>query len=184
MQMRLSTAILACTILPASVAAGQMAAATTSANPVADAFRNMAKRQATVLTGAAETMPADKYNYRPTPAQMTFAQVQTHLAEGNDLLCGKIAGVAAPKRTPVDSTASKDVLVARLKETFEFCEEALEKLNDSKLGETMQLFGPNPYSRAAVILITMGDWQDHYSQEAIYLRLNGLLPPTARRGSM
>jgi hypothetical protein len=129
-------------------------------------------------------MSAEKSAYRPTPSQMSFAQVQTHLAEGNDLLCGKIAGVSAPKRTAVDSTAGKEALVARLKETFAFCEEALEKLDDSKLGETMQLFGPNPYSRATVILITMGDWQDHYSQEAIYLRLNGLLPPTARRGSM
>jgi hypothetical protein len=25
------------------------------------------------------------------------------------------------------------------------------------------------------------DWADHYSQMAIYLRLNGVLPPTARR---
>jgi hypothetical protein len=184
MKMRLCTALLACAILPAAVAAQQMAAPAASANPVADAFRGMAKRNATVLIGAAEAMPAEKYSYRPTPAQMSFAQVQTHLAEGNDLFCGKIGGVAAPKRTPVDSTASKDVLLARLKETFAFCDEALAKLDDSKLGETMQVFGPNPYSRAMVILITMGDWQDHYSQEAIYLRLNGLLPPTARRGSM
>ncbi len=28
--------------------------------------------------------------------------------------------------------------------------------------------------------ITTGDWADHYSQVAIYLRLNGLLPPTAK----
>lgn len=184
MKMRLTTVLLACAVLPAAIAAQQAAAPAASANPLADAFRAMAKRQATNLTGAAETMPAEKFNYRPTPAQMTFAQVQTHLAEGNDLLCGKIGGVEAPKRTPVDSTASKDVLVARLKETFAFCDEALAKLDDSKLGETMSLFGPRPYSRATIILITMGDWEDHYSQEAIYLRLNGLLPPTARRGSM
>jgi len=36
-------------------------------------------------------------------------------------------------------------------------------------------------SRAGVIIITTGDWADHYSQEAIYLRLNGLLPPTAKK---
>jgi len=184
MKMRLSTALLACAILPAAMAAQQMAAPMASANPVADAFRNMAKRQGTILMGAADAMPADKYSYRPTPAQMSFAQVQTHLIEGNDLFCSKIGGVAAPKRTPVDTTAGKDALVARLKETFALCDEALAKLDDSKLSEPLQIFGPNPFSRAATNLITMGDWQDHYSQEAIYLRLNGLLPPTARRGSM
>jgi hypothetical protein len=27
----------------------------------------------------------------------------------------------------------------------------------------------------------VGDWADHYSQSAIYMRLNGLLPPTAKK---
>ena len=38
-------------------------------------------------------------------------------------------------------------------------------------------------TRAAAVLITVGDWADHYSQEANYLRLNGVLPPTAQRRS-
>jgi hypothetical protein len=131
---------------------------------------------------AAEAMPAEKYNYRPTPAQMSFSQIQVHLAnEGNDLLCGKVAGVPVPQRTPMDTTMTKDQLVARLKETFQFCEQAFAHLDDSKLNEPVQLFGPNPFSRATAILITVGDWADHYSQEANYLRLNGLIPPTAQR---
>ena len=40
-------------------------------------------------------MPADKYSFRPTPAQMSFAMVVTHLAQGNDYLCGKIGGRTA-----------------------------------------------------------------------------------------
>jgi hypothetical protein len=137
----------------------------------------MEHRYAPNLIAAAEAMPAEKFTYAPTPAQMSFAHIQTHLAEGNDFLCGKIAGVAAPTRTPVDTTAGKDKLVARLKETFAFCDSALAKVDDTK---QMTLFGPNPYTRAMTILITVGDWLDHYSQEANYLRLNGVLPPTAR----
>lgn len=152
-----------------------------SPSPVADALRAVEQRFARNLIGAAEAMPADKYNYRPTPAQMSFAMIQVHLAnEGNDLLCGKVAGVAVPQRTPMDTTMSKDQLVARLKETFQFCETAFAHLDDSKLGEPVQLFGPTPFSRATAILITVGDWADHYSQEANYLRLNGILPPSAR----
>src|SRR5919108_3466417 len=82
-----------------------LAAQGTSPNPVADALRAMEQRYARNLIAAAEAMPADKYDYRPTPAQMSFAQIQVHLAnEGNDLLCGKVAGVAAPQRAPVDTT--------------------------------------------------------------------------------
>jgi hypothetical protein len=186
MRSRACVLIIACAMLPQALTAQTAGGAMSpSANPVADALRAMQQRYARNLIAAAEAMPADKYTYRPTPAQMSFAQIQAHLAnEGNDLLCSKVAGVPAPQRTPVDTTAGKDQLVARLKETFQFCESAFAKLDDSKLAEPLQLFGPNPFSRAAAILITVGDWADHYSQEANYLRLNGILPPTAQRRSM
>ena len=175
--------LLAVAVLPQLLAAQATAGAAPapSTSPVADALRAMGQRYARILVGAAEAMPADKYSYRPTPAQMSFAQIQVHLInEGNDLLCSKVTGVAAPQRTAIDTTAGKDALVARLRETFQFCESAFAKLDDSKLNEQIQLFGPNPFSRATTILITVGDWADHYSQEANYLRLNGVLPPTAR----
>jgi hypothetical protein len=159
------------------VQAAQPAAPSTA--PVADALRAMTQRYSRILVAAAEAMPADKYKYRPTPAQMSFAEIQVHLAnEGNDLLCGKTAGVAVPQRTPMDTTMTKDQLVTRLKETFAFCEQAFAHMDDSKLSEPVQLFGP--VSRATAVLITVGDWADHYSQEANYLRLNNILPPTAR----
>jgi hypothetical protein len=173
--------MIAVAVLPQAVVA-QAATPAQSANPVADALRSMTQRYTRILVAAAEAMPADKYGYRPTPAQMSFAMIQVHLAnEGNDLLCSKVAGVPAPQRTAVDTTMTKDQLVARLKETFEFCTSAFANLDDSQLSEPIQLFGPNPVTRAAAIMITVGDWADHYSQEANYLRLNGLLPPTAQR---
>jgi len=187
MQVRPFALLMACALLPGALAAqaSTMAAPAASTSPVADALRNMEQRSARNLIAAAEAMPADKYGYRPTPAQMSFAAIQVHLAnEGNDFLCGKVGGVASPQRAPVDTTMTKEQLVARLKETFAFCEQAFVHLDDSKLGEQMTFFGPNPVSRATAILITVGDWADHYSQESNYLRLNGILPPTAQRRGM
>lgn len=167
--------------------AGQAAATPPTAkstSPVADALRQMTQRYSRILVGAAEAMPADKYNYRPTPAQMSFAQIQVHLAnEGNDILCGKTSGMDVPQRTKMDTTATKEQLVARLKETFQFCEQAFAKMDDSKLADPVAMFGMN-LTRASALLITVGDWADHYSQEANYLRLNGVLPPTAQRQGM
>ena len=188
MQPRVCFLMMACAALPTTLAAQAKPATTApapapapSASPVSDALRNMEQRSARNLIAAAEAMPADKYNYRPTPAQMSFAQIQIHLAnEGNDILCSKTAGVPAPQRTAVDSTATKEQLVARLKETFQFCEQAFAKMDDSKLADPISMFGMN-LTRATAVLITVGDWADHYSQEANYLRLNGVLPPTAQR---
>lgn len=150
-------------------------------NPVADAFRSYEATEAKNLIAAAEEFPANKFNYKPTPAQMSFADIMVHLAQGNDYLCGNISGVKAPTRTAVKATAPKAELVARLKETFEFCSTSLKSLDDSKLTEELDFFGGPKHSRAWVMTATTGDWADHYSQVAIYMRLNGLLPPTAKK---
>jgi uncharacterized damage-inducible protein DinB len=149
--------------------------------PVAKAFRDDATDKAKNLIAAAEEMPAESFTFKPTPAQMTFAQVVLHLAQGNDFLCGAIGGVKAPVRAKVADTTSKELLVARLKETFTFCETAIAALDDSRLSEQVPFFGGRMMTRAAIMTITTGDWADHYSQAAIYLRLTGHLPPTAKK---
>lgn len=166
------------TLLLAIAATPALAAAQ---NPVSDAFRAMAASDAKNLIAAAEDVPADKYGYKPTPAQMSFGQIVVHLSQGNDALCGTIGGVKAPARSAVKPTDSKEALVARLKETFEFCNTALEKISDANLSEELPFFEGPKMTRARMELVTIADWADHYSQVANYMRLNGLLPPTAKK---
>jgi len=167
----LATALSLPSILPAQAA------------PTAQAFRDFEATEAKNLIAAAVEMPADKYSYKPTPAQMSFGQIVTHLAQGNDFFCGSIGGTTAPKRSKIEATASKDALVARLRETFQFCDESLAKLDDSNLTEMLPFFDMPKKSRAGLMIVATGDWADHYSQSAIYLRLNGLLPPTAKHSA-
>lgn len=157
------------------------AAAQAPATPVSDALRSIEQRSAKNLVAAIEEMPAEKFGYKPTPAQMSVADIAGHLTEGNDYLCSKIGGVEAPKRAEMPKGASKEQLVARLKETFQFCESALAKVNDSDLSAKVPFFGGREVTRAQAMFVTAEDWADHYSQLATYLRLNGLLPPTAKR---
>jgi hypothetical protein len=148
---------------------------------VAQAFRYMEASSSKNLQAAAEAMPEDKYSFKPTPAQMSFGDIVAHLIEGNDNLCGSIGGMKAPARAKVTGTSSKADLTKQLKETFAFCDDAVAKVDDSKLGEQLPFFGGKTRSRAYLMFVTVGDWADHYSQSAIYLRLNGLLPPTAKK---
>lgn len=157
------------------------AAAQGPAAPVSDALRSTAKRQATNLVAAAEEMPADKYGFKPTPAQMSFGDVIAHLAGGNDFLCSSISAVAAPKRSEVKGGEPKEKLVSALRESFRFCQSTLAKVNDSGLSGKVPFFGNREVSRAEMMFAAAEDWADHYSQLANYLRLNQLLPPTAKK---
>ena len=59
-------------------------------------------------------MPADKFSFKPTPAQMSYGDIVVHLSQGNDFLCGTIGGMKAPTRSKVAATESKEALVAAL----------------------------------------------------------------------
>jgi hypothetical protein len=83
-----------------------------------------------------------------------------------------------PKITPQDS---KDTLVSQLKQSFDYCTAALGRVDDTKLGDSIPFFGNRKVTRVAAMMVAVDDWADHYSQLAIYLRLNGLLPPSAKK---
>jgi len=148
-------------------------------SPVSGAIKTQLPRFSKNMVAAAEAMPADKYGFKPTPEMNSFGHLVMHIAQSNNNLCAKISGMDAPDAKIAD-TDGKDKLVAALKASFDYCASALEKVDDSKLGDQMMLFGNRPFSRAAVMIILSDDWYDHYGTQAIYLRLNGILPPTAQ----
>jgi hypothetical protein len=171
------------TTMLVAVCALPLAATARAQNPVSDGLRSIQARQGKNIVEAAEEMPADKYGFKPTPAQMSFGDVVAHLIrEGNDYLCSAATGQKAPERAKIAGTDPKDKLVAGLKDSFQFCQTAFAQLKDAQLGDSTDFFGGHKVTRALAGLITAADWADHYSQMAIYLRLNQLLPPTAKKG--
>lgn len=149
-------------------------------NPVSDALRHNLPDAEKKTVAAAQEMPADKFAYKPTPAQVPFGHWVSHATGANYLFCSKLTGATAPE-LGVKETDPKDKLVEALKKSFDYCTAQLPKLQDSQLGEEMVLFGSHKMSKAAAVLEFSADWADHYSQMAMYLRLNGLLPPTAKK---
>lgn len=150
-------------------------------DPVTTVVREMLPRQQKNLVAAVEEMPADKFTYKPTEQQMTFAHLVLHITQSNTYLCSKIGDVPTPNADELKETDGKEKLVAALKESFEFCSSALAKFDDSKLGDPVDLYGGHRGPRAFALFALTNDWADHYSGAAIYLRMNGLLPPTAQQ---
>jgi uncharacterized damage-inducible protein DinB len=149
-------------------------------NPVTSVVREILPRRQKNLVAAVEEMPADKFAYKPTEQQMTFGQLVLHIVESNNSLCstiGDLPEVKAP--VPLKESDGKEKLVAALKASFDFCTTALAKVDDTKLADEVEMYGRKGTRAFALIALT-NDWADHYSSAAMYLRLNGLLPPTAQ----
>ncbi|OLE15643.1 MAG: hypothetical protein AUG83_06230 [Acidobacteria bacterium 13_1_20CM_4_57_11] len=149
------------------------------ANPVSGFVKAGVARYEKNMVAAAEAMPMEKYAFKPSPEMNSFGHLMMHIAQSNNTFCSKISGQAAPD-VKIAETDSKDKLVAAVKDFFAFCTTALAKVDDSKLGEQFVMFGNRPMSRGGALVALGGSWTDHYATQAIYLRLNGILPPTAQ----
>ncbi len=174
--------------LPAALAAQQPAGDV--ANPITTALRGRITPLQHNIAQAFDSIPESKFGYKPTPAQLTFGYIAQHVASDNYLFCRSFGSLAAnipadEASTPdsVKATWPKAKLVEQLKASNDYCDKAMEQLTDANLAEQTTIdFGggrTRPAGRAAMALGHALDLEDHYSQLSNYMRLNGLIPPTA-----
>ena len=174
--------------LPTFLAAQQPASAPV-ANPITAAFKARITGMHRNIAQAFDSIPESKFGYKPTPAQLSIGFIAQHVASDNYLFCDQFGGKKSslPEKdtaTPdsVKATWPKDSLVAKLKASFAFCQDAIGQLEDGKLADqvTMTFRGQSrDVSRIGMVLGHALDLADHYSQLANYMRLNGMIPPSA-----
>jgi uncharacterized damage-inducible protein DinB len=186
--MKILHAALLVAALPIGLAA-QQPAGETAANPITAAFRTRTLGLQHNIAQAFDSIPESKFSYRPTPAQLTIGYIAQHIASDDYLFCNAFgamkASLSVKDSTTADSVKAKwpkDTLVAKLKASLAFCENALQQVDDSKLGDqvTLTFNGMSRNTtRASMVLGHALDMADHYSQLANYMRLNNIVPPTA-----
>lgn len=126
------------------------------------------------LVDAFDSIPAGRYTYRPVASQQTIGYIAQHVEQANYGLCDRLTDIKH-RTTAKDSVADsvkahwpKDTLVARLRASLRFCDTVLERL------------GPlDSPAHASTLLAFETDLAEHYSQLSVYMRLLGMVPPSA-----
>jgi uncharacterized damage-inducible protein DinB len=161
-------------------ATGTARAQTKDPNPVTSSVKEIYNRHSKYILAAAAEMPADKYGYYSTPDQRTLGKIVAHVAQANLAVCSVISDTPAPIIPKPNETDPKDALAVALKTSFDFCDQALAKLQDASMGDTITYFGGVKKPRSREVIELVDDLNDHYSQMASYLRLNGMVPPSVK----
>ncbi len=150
--------------------------------PVGPAAEAMVRYQSqkTNVVKAAEKMPEADYQYRPTPEVRTFARVVNHVTEAQFQSCSAQAGVKFDKASVPSDTATKAVIVAGLKASFDLCDKAYGMLTDANIAEQITA-GPAKRSRITLAWGNISHDNEQYAELSTYLRLKNLVPPTAEK---
>jgi uncharacterized damage-inducible protein DinB len=134
------------------------------------------------LIAMAEDFPEDKYDFKPTPAQRSFAEQLLHAAGSNYFFTNPVMekepqAAEDPKR---DQYKSKADIVAFVKKSFADGAAAIQSKGDKGLTTEVVY---TPEQKARVLDIAYGIIEhsgEHYGQLVVYYRLAGLVPPESR----
>jgi uncharacterized damage-inducible protein DinB len=134
------------------------------------------------LIAMAEDFPEDKYDFKPTPAQRSFAEQLLHAAGANYYFINPLVGKKPPaEESPKrDQFKTKADIVAFVKKSFADGAAAIQS-KGGKLDDTIVDSFANQQVR--VIDYAYGFIEhcgEHYGQLAVYYRVAGLVPPESR----
>lgn len=143
----------------------------------AEFLMNLDETQEKILE-LADSIPADKYTWRPTADVRSVSEVFMHIAGGNYFLSTFI-GAEPPKMTidlEKDVTRKAEV-VAELRRSFEHLRTAANSVRDFE--KPVKMFG-NQTSARGVLIAILSHLHEHLGQSITYARMNGVVPPWSR----
>jgi uncharacterized damage-inducible protein DinB len=177
-------AALACVAMGMGLAIGSPAAAQTATykppvcqNLACDVQRDWSRNIGMVAL-MAQAMPDDKFGYKSTPPQRTFAEQVMHVVD-IDILLIKTLGGKTPEPAIARPATTKAAVLAALRQAGDYGTAVLKEFDDAQLAArvpTMEFMGPTS-SRLSIVYFLMAHTQDIYGQLAVYMRLNGVTPP-------
>ena len=128
----------------------------------------------------ADAMPAEFYDFKPTPEEMTFGQQMVHLAGANILRFYQLSGVKPPSDPHTKMNVhDRAVVIKALQQSFDYVLAILPQLTAEQLQKTFQTGWkdrPEPNGRD-MILNMFVHTAHHRAQCEVYLRLKGITPP-------
>ena len=138
------------------------------------------QRASTEILDVAEAMPAEKYGYKPTPEISSFGEQLVHVAGITQRFIDTAKGTKT--ETPHHAAKTKPEIIDLLKKTFQSAQEMITPLTDAQLLEPVKFpFGDRTVTRATFWQGPLYQIRNHHGQLVVYLRMNGIVPPTTAR---
>lgn len=148
------------------------------------------------VRSAAEAMPDDKWDFRPAPGMFksekpefgpaevrTFREQVKHVACSKPGFAAELDGAKPPggcdKNGPSPAHTRAELLTY-LRDSFTALKKSLSAVNIKNMFDPIEGPYAGPNTRLGLAEVCVWHNADHYGQMAIYLRLNGIVPPSSR----
>jgi len=130
------------------------------------------------LTSLAETMPEDKYSWRPSEGVRSVGEVYLHAGGANYSLLSFLGGKMPEGFNPdyEKTVTKKSDIVKILKDSYEYARNFILSMKEEDLDKEVELpFGK--FTQRSVLIIMLNHGHEHLGQSIAYARMNGITPP-------
>ena len=150
-----------------------------TANLKAEVLKDWTDMKDTMMKIAAE-MPEDKYGFKSTPPQRSYAEQVLHVATVNMALLQTVGGKAPAPAINAKATTKADVMKA-MADTFDYGTALINEHTPESITQTVNARFLGQSSRLRIFYFLNSHTMDIYGQMVVYLRLNGHVPPASQR---
>ncbi len=132
----------------------------------------------------AEAMPAEGYDFKPNPEELSFGQLMFHIAAQNSDSCSDAAGTKplaeldSSKLVPPATDRQTAIRVLNL--AFDKCAREIDGMPPEQWNKEVYKFRGQPVLSYEALWYTFTHTAHHRAQAEVYLRLKNIKPPSWR----
>ena len=131
----------------------------------------------------AEAMPAEGYDFKPDPEELSFGQLMFHIAAQNSDSCSDAAGTK--KLAELDSSkwppaTDRQTAIRVLNLAFDKCAREVDGMSPEQWNKELYKFQGQPVLAYEALWYTFTHAAHHRAQAEVYLRLKKITPPKWR----
>ena len=153
-----------------------------AANSISDEVRSHWKGTRNIMLTIAAAVPEDKYDFKPVPEVRSFREMLMHMVTDTHLHIGYVGGVSREESDRLTkkyaNLKTRAEFLGALGESYDYGDKILADLNDQNALEMVSGMRGERMSRMSAYLHALNDIIDHYGNLVVYLRLNGIVPPS------
>lgn len=126
----------------------------------------------------AELMPAENYDFKPSEEEMSFARQLLHISENMGWLT---SSYLTQGKNPVSkkelNLTRKDSVISVIHRSYDYAIATMKSFHPNALAEPVKFFA-GPMNKLQIINLINDHQTHHRAQLMVYLRMNGIKPPS------
>lgn len=140
------------------------------------------QRTRRMLTNVVAAMPEEKYDFRPVKEVRSFRELALHVIQDGMANTGWAVGISREESEKMakkyENYKTRDEILRGINEMFDYGDKIMAQVNEQNAQDIVTGMRGERMTRFEAAMVAFEDMTSLYGNFEVYLRLNGVVPPS------